>query len=187
MGRSPKSTLTDTGIQQTKKLAKRFTQNLSQIRPAVAVASSLVRCMKTAEIITQALQIDLHSENAFWELSKGEWEGRMPRPPPEPWISQLHKDPFGFRYPRGESYQDLQERTIPAFESWLKRFPERHLLFVIHGDVILSLMQHLMHFPKHRINDFELTPCCLTRFIQTPTSWVLHSFNDHSHLSYLID
>ncbi len=184
MGRSPNSALTPTGTQQVKSLAQHLAdEKIANIRPDAIISSSLLRCKQTATLIATKLEIPLHLEDAFWELSKGQWEGTMPRIPlPEPWLSQLNQDPFHFRYPKGESHHDLQKRIAPAFQNWIKKFPTENLLFVLHGDVLLNLLQQLIEFPPRRINDFNLQLCSLTHFVQTPTNWILNFFNHSSFL-----
>src|SRR5262245_15869136 len=77
MGRAPESRLTAQGREQ----AARLGRHLAASRPVgTIVASSLPRTVETAELVAKALgSAQVRTEDAFWELSKGDWEARMPR------------------------------------------------------------------------------------------------------------
>ena len=207
MGRSPDADLLPQGHAQARALGLRLGQEFTI---DAIVASSLPRTMDTArtiraamaEVNPQAGEIPLHGEDAFWELSKGEWEGVMPRANlPQDIAGALRADPHGFRYPGGESYADVEARVGPAFDRWAATESAHTMLFVLHGDVIRSLMRHLLDFPPHRIGDYETSPCGLTVFRSTPPGHVdkvghngaafdsgnpvLVHFNDASHLKGL--
>ncbi len=114
MGRQPQSRLTELGRQQ----ATRLGEHLAATTPvAHIVASSLARTVETAERIASPLGIDtIHTADAFWELSKGDWEGRMPRNGvPADFQQAMAADPVGFRFPGGESFAMVAERVVPAF------------------------------------------------------------------------
>jgi broad specificity phosphatase PhoE len=116
-------------------------------------------------------------------LSKGDWEGHMPRdalPPAE--REALLRDPFGFRYPQGESYRDVVERVGPAFDRWVARLAGQRVLFVLHGDVIRALLHHLLRFDPMKIGDLATAPCALTELAHQGARIELMRFNDTSHL-----
>jgi len=198
MGRAPTSRLTEKGRDQAERLGRRLAQShrLDHI-----VCSSLPRTQETAQAIAQsyAQQVltapngqasqdqspmlpPIYPEDAFWELSKGDWEGRMPRNLPPDIRQQLDRDPFGFRYPGGESYGDVWERIAPAFDGWLTRLGEGTVLFVLHGDVMRALWYHLIRFPKEKIEDFDTEPCALNQFRWHNGRTVVVKLNDTSHL-----
>jgi broad specificity phosphatase PhoE len=182
MGRSPLSRLTDMGRDQARRLGQRLLAD--EIRPRI-VCSSLLRTVETAGIVASALGADApEPDDAFWELNKGDWEGRMPRALPPEVKREVDADPFGFRHPNGESYRDVLDRVAPAFERWLARYPDATLLFVLHGDVIRALLYHLIGFPPARIGDWVTDPCALNEFQQEPGGHrLIVRLNDGSHLA----
>jgi broad specificity phosphatase PhoE len=181
MGRAPESRLLPEGREQARRLAARLARRGDVRR---IVTSSLPRARETGELIGAALGLGrIESEDAFWELSKGDWEGRMPRAPLPPEIQRaLDADPFGFRYPRGESYRDVSERVGPAFERCMAAGAGEGVLFVLHGDVIRALLYHLLRFAPQKIGDFVTDPCSLSEFQQSGGRYHLVRFNDSSHL-----
>jgi len=182
MGRSPDARLLPAGREQARRLAGR----LAHARPAVqrVVCSSLPRAMETGTVIAEALGLPpVAGEDAFWELSKGDWEGRMPRTELPPEVSRaLAADPFGFRYPQGESYADVARRVGPAFERWVAQCDGQAVLFVLHGDVIRALLYHVLRFAPEKIGDLETEPCALTALRRSAGRLHLVCFNDASHL-----
>lgn len=181
MGRAPHSRLTDTGREQARRLGDRL-----QRRGGVEaiVASSLPRTLETAELIAAALgaAAPLHTDERLWELSKGEWEGRMPVDGvPEGDQAALRLDPFGYRYPGGESYADVTRRAGAALDDWLGRLAGQRVLVVAHGDVLRALLHHTMGTPPARIHDFAVTPCALSELQAGEGHWRLICWNDTSH------
>jgi probable phosphoglycerate mutase len=182
MGRSPDSRLTETGRGQALRLGRRLHQ--SGLAPRV-ICSSLPRTVETAELIARELAAaPPERDDAFWELSKGEWEGRMPRELPPEVRRQVDADPFGFRHPGGESYRDVWTRVTPAFDRWVGRYRGENLLFVLHGDVIRTLLYHLIRFPPERISDWVIDPCGLSEVWEEPGGRrLILRFNDSAHLA----
>ena len=185
-GRAPTAGLTATGHEQARRLGQRLLAEQADL-PSMPithlVCSSLLRTTQTAQEIGTLLGQTPEGDDAFWELSKGEWEGVMPiNAVPEPEAQALAADPFGFRYPGGESYEDVWRRTAPAFERWVRRAKGGRLLLVLHGDVIRALLYHILRFPPTKIGDFHLDPCSLTEFRQEGERLVMLSCNDTAHL-----
>ena len=186
MGRSPESRLVDAGREQARRLGARLLDDglAAEKRVQKIIASSLPRTEETASLIAEALGLEnVETEDAFWELSKGDWEGVMPRwDLPEPVAKALSADPFGFRYPGGESYRDVTARVAPAFDTHVAANPGVPLLFVLHGDVLRALLHHTLRFPPEKIGDFIIDPCSLTELRWKEGRYHLARFNDGAHL-----
>lgn len=176
MGRQPQSRLTDLGRQQ----ASRLGDHLAITTPvAHIVASSLPRTVETAERIATPLGIaTIHTDDAFWELSKGDWEGRMPRGGVPAELSHaMAADPVGFRFPGGESFTMVAERVVPAFRRWNAELSGGPILFVLHGDVICALLHHLLGFPGETIHQYLVQQCSLTELRREGQGYALARFN----------
>ena len=182
-GRAPNAALTPQGRAQAQCLGERMAAEQATSPVSHLVCSSLLRTTQTAEEVGVRLGLTPVGEDGFWELSKGEWEGVMPiEGLPEADAEALAADPFGFRYPGGESYKDVWRRAAPPFERWVSRAQGGHLLLVLHGDVIRALLYHLLRFPRDKIGDFHLEPCSLCEFRQQDGRMVMRSWNDTAHL-----
>jgi len=182
MGRSPASRLVAEGRAQARALGA----HLARSRPVQRiVASSLPRAVETATLIAGELGgIPVHADDAFWELSKGSWEGAMPRdgvPEPERSAWELH--PFDFRFPQGESFALVVARVAPAFAEWVGRYGRERLLFVLHGDVVCALLQHLLDSPVEQIRRYLVSPCSLTEVVRADGTWRLVRFSEEGFLN----
>lgn len=180
MGRSPTARLTPRGLDQARRLGQRLAR---ENPPGRIIASSLVRTVQTAREIAREVGLErIEEEDAFWELSKGEWEGRMPRVPPPDVQREMDADLFGYRYPGGESYREVWLRIGPAFDGWVKRCEGETVLFVLHGDVIRALLYHIIRFPPERIGDWVTDPCALSEFVPIGKRMQILRLNDTAHL-----
>lgn len=181
MGRSPDAPLTEEGREQARRLGRRLAREAAIGR---IIASSLLRTMETARLIAGELGMEaIEPDEAFWELSKGDWEGTMPRELPPEVARELAADPFGYRYGGAESYRDVVARIGPAFDGWLERCAGETLLFVLHGDVIRALLYHTIRFPAEKISDFSVEPCSLSEFIHQGGHFHVVRLNDAAHLA----
>lgn len=180
MGRSPASRLTALGREQARSLGRRLADGLP---PRRIVCSSLPRAVETAELIAEAAGgVPISREDAFWELSKGEWEGHMPRVLPDAVRRELEADPFAYRHPGGESYHDVWQRAGPAFDRWVAGDDAEPVLFVLHGDVIRALLYHVIRFPTARIGDWVIDPCSLSEVRDQEGRRLIVRINDCAHL-----
>ncbi len=180
MGRAQESILTDAGREQARSLGARLAR---EARVERVICSSLPRALETAEIIVGITGVArLHPEDAFWELSKGDWEGKMPKEIPRQVRLEMEAAPFDFRYGGGESYREVVERTSPVFDRWVAAHPGETLLFVLHGDVIRALLYHAIRFPEDKISDFTIDPCSLNELRSEDGRYHVVRLNDSSHL-----
>ncbi len=177
MGRSPQSRLTGEGRRQAEQLGKRLAVD-GRVRHVVA--SSLPRTVETADIVAGCLGVSsIHRDDAFWELSKGDWEGRMPRDGVPPDVRRrLSADPLGFQYPGGESLAGVERRVAPAFRRWVDALKPGGILFVLHGDVICALLHRLLDFPPAEFANHPVAPCSLTELEPQGESLRLVRFNE---------
>lgn len=181
MGRSPGSRLVAEGRAQARALGAHLARNETVQR---IVASSLPRALETATLIAGELGgVPVHADDAFWELSKGSWEGHMPRDAvPEPERSAWELHPYDFRFPHGESFRLVVARVAPAFAGWVGRYGRERLLFVLHGDVVCALLQHLLGTPADQIRRYLVAPCSLTEVARADGAWRLVRFSEDGFL-----
>ena len=181
MGRAPESRLTDTGREQARLLGGRLKKEGEPVDHIVC--SSLVRTRETADLIASCLGIEgVRGEDAFWELSKGSWEGSMTKPPPPEMQAAVDAAPFTYRYENGESYQDVVARIAPVFDDLVTAHPGERILLVLHGDVIRALLYHIIRFPPHRIADFAVESCSLSEVRLVRGRYCIIRLNDTSQL-----
>src|SRR6476660_3249035 len=112
-GRAPGLHLSDRGRAQAERVAERLTG-----LPVDAVYSSpLERTRETAEPTAAGFRVELREEAGLVECDFGEWTGAalselagLPE-----WQTVQH-NPSAFRFPDGESFQEMQARIVGALE-----------------------------------------------------------------------
>ena len=83
-------------------------------QPIQAVFSSpLERCMETAQPLAQRLGLPVTPETGVLEVDYGEWRGQNLKDlVKEPAWKMVQHHPSGFRFPGGETLQEVQQRAI---------------------------------------------------------------------------
>ncbi len=127
-------------------------ERLGTGRFTAVYASDLSRTMETARIVTGG-DTPIIAEPRLREISLGTWEGRTPqevmREEPEAYAAR-GRDITRYRTPGGESFEDLQNRTWPAFED-IARAAGGEILIVCHGGVIRTLLCRILGMPLENL------------------------------------
>ncbi|GAA5830441.1 hypothetical protein JCM5353_005845 [Sporobolomyces roseus] len=114
------------------------------------------RCISTARPMAQ-LGYKVVQRQQMYELNPGDVDGLTPEQIQAKFPQEYAKadtDPYGFRYPRAESYHDLSVRLEPVILE-LEREPA-DILFIGHGSVIRCLMAYLQGLTPSEIPRVEL-------------------------------
>lgn len=112
--------LNDVGYTQVRCLSSR----LAGLPIASVYTSPLRRAYNTAAILAEPHQLKLKVFDELTEIQLGDWQGlhidETKRKWPELW-QQSRIDPSELTMPNGESYRQVSERAIQAFERKLKK------------------------------------------------------------------
>lgn len=144
--------LNDNGILQAHQLGEKLLRDVNAgiVPPYTQLyASSLKRAFHTGEIIGTYLGLSCQPLPGLEEIAFGDWEGvsweQVKTNFPDAyqvWYQQRRHT----RPPKGESYQDLLNRVLPALQTVLPREQE-HILIVSHSAILMSLMSFLHDTP----------------------------------------
>jgi probable phosphoglycerate mutase len=123
--------LNETGRAQARALA----EALAGERVDAINASDLRRAFETAEIIGEALGVQVTPDSGLREIDVGSWSG-------------LTRDEVAERFPDwqthdGETPEELQARVVAAVRGIAARHPDGHVVIVTHGGSIRSLERHV--------------------------------------------
>jgi alpha-ribazole phosphatase len=125
-------------------------ERLSEIEFDAIYSSDLSRCLETAEIIAGPRKI--HILNKFREISLGEWEGlhrhEVKERFPDEWKARGMD--MGYRPPKGESFNDLNNRVIPVFNE-IAGSGSQNMLLITHAGVIRVILCHILGMPLNRL------------------------------------
>jgi alpha-ribazole phosphatase len=147
--------LNHTGIKQAKELSNKILEEGNKFSK---IYSSLQRrAVKTAEILSQATNLDYRSIEGLEEMNLGKWEGLS-------WTEVKEKYPVEYeqwyinrRYtkpPRGESYQDLLERVLAVIHKIINENCE-DVVIVTHSAVIMSIQCYITNTPFDEMMKFK--------------------------------
>ena len=131
--------LNEDGLRQAHEAA----ETLRGVGISRIVASPLVRALKTAEIIADAIAVPLTIDDGIIELDFGSFEGLPVRDlmikhgvnSATGLVSILPSD--------GESWNAMTERSLRSVSDWLERHPGDELLFVCHDAVMQGMANAL--------------------------------------------
>lgn len=107
------------------------------------VASPLVRALKTAEIIAEAISVPLTIDAGIIEFDFGSFEGLPVR---DLMIRHDVKSATGLVSilpTDGENWDAMTERALASVSTWLDRHPDDDILFVCHDAVMQAIANAL--------------------------------------------
>lgn len=176
------SNLTTLGIQQALNLA----QQLPDLKLTHCYTSDSQRAQHTAALLTSKLTVPIKLDPRLRELNMGPWEGQnkgtIQAKYSESWTHfwtnpQLYQ-PNG----QGETFEELQNRSVQALNDIIKRHPGGVILVVSHRITIKVLLAHFLNQPLAELwttGDIEPTSLSCVE-IKTGIAKLI-SYSDTSH------
>ena len=162
-GRAPGLHLAETGIGQAAKAAAR----LAGVGDVAAVyASPLERTRETAAPIAKAVGRRVRIDKGLLECEFGEWTGRK--------LSELSKlpewktvqgAPSTFRFPGGESFNEMQTRICTAIGRLVERHPGERIVCVSHADPIKAAVAQAQGIHLDLFQRIVISPCSITPIV----------------------
>jgi alpha-ribazole phosphatase len=129
------------------------------------VTSPRVRAVETAAAIAERHGVEVRVDADVRELDFGELEGRtydeIAESLPEVY-AQWMTQPTRVRFPGGESYADLANRSARAVRSLRAELDGRTAVVVTHGGVIRSVLSAVLAIPAERIFRIAVDPASLS-------------------------
>jgi probable phosphoglycerate mutase len=141
-GRAKGLHLSDTGIQEALVVAER----LSKIKKVAAIyASPLERARETAAPIAKALKQKVIINKGLLECDFGDWTGEeLAKLMKLPEWSNVQRAPSTFRFPKGESFTEMQTRMVSTLDDLRKKHSGGVVICVSHADPIKAAVAHAM-------------------------------------------
>jgi len=178
-GRAPGLHLTDKGRDQAAAAAARI-GSLDGV--AAVYASPMERTRETAAPIAKACGKRVRKADGLIECDFGKWTGRK--------LSQLRKldewrtvqrYPSGFRFPGGESFSEMQTRSVDAVHDLVAAHPGETIVAVSHADVIKAIVAAAAGTPLDLFQRIVVSPCSITAVLYSaegPTVLTVNSTGD---------
>ncbi len=159
-GRAPGLHLSEVGEAQAAAVGER----LAKLAKVDAIyASPLERTRETAGAIAKALGMKVKLDKGLLEADIGDWTGqelKVVSKTPE-WTI-FHSYPSGFRFPGGESFVEMQSRTVGAIERLRKAHPGQTIIAVSHADTIKAAVAHALGTHLDLFQRIVISPCSVT-------------------------
>ena len=113
-------------------------------RPDRVYSSALGRARDTADYISTKL--GLGSARHTQQLNEINYGSLSEKP--KKWVAAhypLHKKDPDFVYPDGESFRQMQSRSVSFLQDIALQHPSENVLCVVHAGVIRGLLSHFLH------------------------------------------
>lgn len=156
------SELNETGVAQAKELGKKIQE--SGYKFSKIYSSTQKRAARTAQIISDAVELKHTQVKGLEEINFGEWEGLTweevkERYPEE--YEEWHKNRRYAGPPGGESYQEMLERVLAAIRGIIAENSE-NVAIVTHGAVIMVLQCFITNTPFDEMRKFRTENTSIT-------------------------
>ena len=172
-GRAPGLHLADEGIAQAEAVAERILalhEARSAAKDSIGVtavyASPMERTRETAAPIAKALKVRTRVRKGLVECDFGEWTGRK--------LADLYKlpewktvqqHPSGFRFPRGESFGEMQARMVDAVNGIVADHPGETVVAVSHADTIKAAVASALGTPLDLFQRIVVGQCAVSAIL----------------------
>ena len=159
-GRAKGLHLSDTGIQEALVVAER----LSKIKKVAAIyASPLERARETAAPIAKALKQKMIINKGLLECDFGDWTGEeLAKLMKLPEWSNVQRAPSTFRFPKGESFTEMQTRMVSTLDDLRKKHSGGVVICVSHADPIKAAVAHAMGTHIDLFQRIVISTCSVT-------------------------
>jgi probable phosphomutase (TIGR03848 family) len=165
-GRAPGLHLAARGRRQAEAVAARLAR---LPRVAAVYASPMERARETAAAIAGARRLAVRVEPGLNDIDPGEWTGArlsQLRRKPEWAIVQHH--PSGFRFPRGESFVELQARLAATLDRLVARHAGETFVAVSHADPIRIALAHALGLSLDFFQRIAIAPGSVSAIVYWP-------------------
>ena len=136
---------------------------LADAAAGVIVTSPMERCRQTAVALGRETGIRPRVDKRYAEVDYGAWSGRR--------LADLRRlaawrslmvSPARFRFPGGETLDEVRQRSVAATEALAVAFAEDTAVVVTHADVVRALLCHYLGMSLDLIHRLEVGPTSLT-------------------------
>ena len=173
--------LNDVGYAQVRSLSAR----LAGLPIASVYTSPLRRTYITATILAEPHGLGLEVIDDFNEIQLGDWQGLyadgIGQRWPELW-QRSRIDPSELTIPGGESFSQVTERAVRAFQTVVASNQGKQVVVVTHDIIVRVLVAHILGVTNSIYRRFEIGNASLSMIRIVNGDARLITLNDTSHL-----
>ncbi len=175
-GRAPGLHLADKGVAQAEAAADRIRPLAAKV--AAVYASPLERTQETAAPIAKAVKKRVRTDAGLLECDFGGWTGKNLKDLAKlPEWKTVQRYPSGFRFPKGESFAEMQARITGAIDRLVARHPGETIVAVSHADPIKAAVAQALGTHLDLFQRIVISPCSVTAVLYTDAGPVVLSVN----------
>jgi broad specificity phosphatase PhoE len=133
-------------------------------QPSALYTSPMARCVATGEAIAKACRIEARILKELNDIDYGDWQFRSYdeiREAHPKLFDAWFATPHLFRFPSGESLQELVARTSDAVRFTISHHPDETVVLVGHDSVNRALLLQLLDQPLSSFWRLTQHPCCI--------------------------
>ena len=181
------SGLSDHGRRQVAKLRDRVRQSGELADAGVLYASTLPRAIETAEILNEALDLALETDERLCELHPGEADNMTFADYTTTYYpegsAKWREDPSVPTAPGGESWSGFLERAADALHDLTERHAGETIVVACHGGIVDASMLQLLGIGGGYVPArFVTENASITEWTRRRDRWRLVRYNDAAHL-----
>jgi len=174
-GRAAGLHLAEAGQAQANTAAERIAA-LSRVD--AVYASPLERARETAAPIAKAKGLKVHVDKGLLECDFGEWTGEeLKKLMKLPEWGTVIRAPSTFRFPGGESFNEMQVRIVSAIDRLRAAHQGGVVVCVSHADPIKAAVAHAMGTHIDLFQRIVISPCSVTAIAYSPGGPVVLTVN----------
>lgn len=175
-GRAPGLHLADKGIAQAEAAAERIRPLAAKV--SAVYASPLERTQETAAPIAKAVKKRVRTDAGLLECDFGAWTGKALKDLAKlPEWKTVQRYPSGFRFPKGESFAEMQARITGAIDRLVARHAGGTVVAVSHADPIKAAVAQALGTHLDLFQRIVISPCSVTAVLYTDGGPVVLSVN----------
>lgn len=198
-GRAPGLHLADAGIAQAEAVAVRITE-LHESRTskkdgakdrsrgiAAVYASPMERTQETAKPIAKALGLRTRTRPGLIECDFGEWTGQeLKKLNQLPEWKTVQRHPAGFRFPKGESFSEMQTRMVDTINALVVEHPGESIVAVSHADTIKAAVAQALGTPLDLFQRIVIGQCSVSAIVYSTSGPTVLAVNHTGDLVSLV-
>ncbi len=158
------------------------------VRGITAVyASPMERTQETAKPISKALGVRTRTRAGLIECDFGEWTGRELKDLMKlPEWKTVQRHPSGFRFPKGESFPEMQARMVGAVNDLVAEHPGETIVAVSHADTIKAAVAAALGTPLDLFQRIVIGQCAVSAVLYARTGPTVLAVNHTGDLVSLV-
>lgn len=193
-GRAAGLHLADEGVAQAEAVAQRILalhESRTAAKGGVGVtavyASPMERTRETAAPIAKALKLRTRTRKGLIECEFGEWTGRkLSELSKLPEWKTVQRHPSGFRFPKGESFGEMQARMVDAINGLVADHPGETIVAVSHADPIKAAVASALGTPLDLFQRIVIGQCSVSATLHAPEGPTVLAVNHTDDLVSLV-